>query len=100
MRVIEEGSIPSPKDWVTEIRCNADDKYDKNGCGILLEITQSDLFAAYWHGTHFRHYYTSTLCPRCLKLNRVKDVPATIIAIVLSDEGEAHAVFDGFSEAI
>ena len=71
MRVLEDSSVSTPEEWHVGVRCGAKDKYDAEGCGALLEVQMEDLFVAYWHGTHFAHYYTATRCPLCLKLNRV-----------------------------
>lgn len=100
-RVKKEGKVPrNPRSWRTDITCEKKDQYDENGCGAIFEIREEDLKILYWHGTHFRHYYTATECPCCLKYNRVFSLPQNILRRVDTKENRKNAIFDGLSESI
>lgn len=101
MEVIKEGSVPESVAWgmwKKEVTCEKKDKPDTNGCGAILRISAGDLCMMYWKGTHSHKYYTATRCPRCLKFNRVFDVPANVLEKVNTPRTRKHAIFDGFGD--
>ena len=100
MEVVKDGKVGNPDNWKIEVVCEKKDKFDKDGCGAILAVTAEDLVMMYWHGTHFRHYYSGIMCSQCGKYNKVRDVPRPVWIKFSTAENKDKAIFDGFSESI
>ena len=100
MKVLKDGEHGPPEDWSEELTCKKRDKYDKKGCGAVLQVTFEDLVMMYWHGTHFPHYYSAVKCPQCGKYNATKNLPNPLWVKFNTKARRRKAVFDGFSDSI
>jgi len=97
MEIVKDGNIGNPDDWKAEVKCDKNDKYDKDGCGAVLSIAAADLVMMYWYGSHFLHFYTAVRCPQCGKYNEVK-VPNLVWEKFNTAKNQNKAIFDGFSD--
>ncbi|QQR77726.1 MAG: hypothetical protein IPJ67_01080 [Candidatus Moraniibacteriota bacterium] len=96
-QVITEGSVPSPEEWSTQIKCIGSGSDESKGCGAILKVTKDDVVLMKWYGTHFKHHYPATQCPRCLKYTYIKELPDTIWKPLLK---KGKAIFDGVDDRI